>query len=106
IHGVARTETGELDEVVGYHLEQASFLRAELRRLAPWETETAAQAARHLGAAGDRAAARNDGPAAITLLARAADLLPRNAERLAIQTELGRLLSEAGRLDEAIAALE
>src|SRR5581483_11460361 len=104
--GVVRGDAGEPDELAGYHLEQASILRAELRRVAPWETERAADAARHLAAAGHRAAARSDVPAAITLLARATDLLPRGANRLAVQAELGRMLNEAGRLDEAIAAFE
>ena len=103
--GVARSDA-EPDELAGYHLEQASLLRAELRRLAPWETDTAADAARYLAAAGKRAAARNDVPAAITLLARAGDLLPPGADRLSVQAELGRMLNEAGRLDEAIAAFE
>jgi class 3 adenylate cyclase/tetratricopeptide (TPR) repeat protein len=106
IESATRAESGELDELAGYHLEQASLLRAELRRIAPWEAETAAPAARHLSAAGYRAVGRNDVPAAITLLARASDLLPPSAERLAVQAELGRMLDEAGRLDEAIAAFE
>jgi class 3 adenylate cyclase len=59
---------GGEDELVGYHLEQAHLFRAELGAPDP---EVAARAGRLLAAAGHRAFARNDMPAALNLLERA-----------------------------------
>ena len=47
----------ELDEVVGYHLEQSALYRRELGR---GDAGTAQRAAVHLAAAGSKAAARSD----------------------------------------------
>src|ERR1700674_2346701 len=65
----------QLDEVVGYHLEQAHRLWTELGA-EPGAPDTAARAAAHLAAAGLRADERHDWAAAANLLARAATLLP------------------------------
>ena len=59
----------ELDEIVGYHLEQALVLRQELGMR---DEELAARAARAAPAAGLRALGRADHPAAAGLLQRAA----------------------------------
>ena len=67
-------ELAELDEFVGYHLEQANHLREELR-----ETDLAQRlaqvAGRRLGSAGIRAFKRGDVPATRNLLERATSLL-------------------------------
>jgi class 3 adenylate cyclase/tetratricopeptide (TPR) repeat protein len=63
----------ELDEVVGYHLEQAARYRRELGRP---DVELERRAGRHLAEAGSRAALRSDAPGAANLLGRAAVLLP------------------------------
>jgi class 3 adenylate cyclase/tetratricopeptide (TPR) repeat protein len=63
----------ELDEVVGYHLEQAHRYHEELARPRPELAESAGQ---RLAAAGVRAAERNDLSGALKLLARAIALLP------------------------------
>ena len=66
-------ESKATDELVAFHLERASRLRADLR---PQESERlAARAAEHLERAGGRALARRDGEAARALLTRAAALL-------------------------------
>jgi len=62
----------ELDEIVGYHLEQAALYRAELG--APDEKLTA-RAAQRLHAAGRRALLREDAIAAVNLLSRSTDLV-------------------------------
>jgi class 3 adenylate cyclase/tetratricopeptide (TPR) repeat protein len=62
----------ELDEILGYHLEQAARYRAELGAAAP---ELARRAASHLGGSGLRAIQRTDLYAAANLLRRATDLL-------------------------------
>ena len=66
----------EIDEIVGYHLEQACRYRIQLGT-ADEATEALARiAAKRLGAAGRRAILRKDAPAAINLISRAAALLP------------------------------
>jgi class 3 adenylate cyclase/tetratricopeptide (TPR) repeat protein len=64
----------ELDELVGYHLEQAYRYRQELG--GPDTHGLAARAGERLRAAGSRAIPRQDYHAALKLLERAADLLP------------------------------
>jgi class 3 adenylate cyclase/tetratricopeptide (TPR) repeat protein len=66
-------ELVELDEVVGYHLEQTARYHDELGRARP---DLAQRAGERLAAAGRRAVARNDVPAGVKLLGRAAALLP------------------------------
>jgi tetratricopeptide (TPR) repeat protein len=63
----------ELDEVVGYHLEQAHRYYAELARPRP---DVARDAGRRLATAGTRAAERNDLAGSLKLLGRAIALLP------------------------------
>ena len=65
----------EHDETLGWHLEQA---HQHLRELGPVDARgraIGARAARHLGAAGRRALARDDLPVAASLLGRAVDRL-------------------------------
>ena len=62
----------ELDEIAGYHLEQAARYCDEVGRPRP---DLAERAAQRLAAAGRRAAARSDVAAALNLLGRAAVLL-------------------------------
>ena len=66
----------EYEEIVGYHLEQAFRYRSELGRVDRPAQELARRAAEHLGAAGRRAFVRSDAPAAVSLISRAAALLP------------------------------
>ncbi|MGZ4390240.1 MAG: AAA family ATPase, partial [Gaiellaceae bacterium] len=63
-----RTELVELDEIAGYHLEQAVLYRRELGRDEP---ELAARAGTHLGRAGRAALGRSDFHPARNLLERA-----------------------------------
>jgi class 3 adenylate cyclase/tetratricopeptide (TPR) repeat protein len=65
----------ELDEILGYHLEQAAQYRAELGAPSP---DVAARASTHLATAGTRAFDRSDLHAAANLLERAAALLERD----------------------------
>ena len=64
---------GETEEIVAYHLEQASHYRAELGTMDP---ALARLAADRLAAAGQRASDRWDHPAAVGLLVRARAVLP------------------------------
>ena len=73
------SELVELDELLGYHLEQACSYRAELGL--PGDDELAAAARRRLTAGGQRAARRQDYGAAVSLLERAAALVPADRAR-------------------------
>jgi predicted ATPase/class 3 adenylate cyclase len=92
----------ELEEIVGYHLEQAHRFATELARGGPATAELAARGSDRLASAGRRAIRRSDSAAGIALLERAAKLaagdVPREAE---ILPSLGGALIEAGRLAEA-----
>jgi class 3 adenylate cyclase/tetratricopeptide (TPR) repeat protein len=88
----------EFDEIIGYHLEQASGYRAELGEPAP---ELAERAGRLLGTAGLDAAERADVPAAINLLTRAVKLLPEGDLRFELLLHLGYAHFDAGALDHA-----
>jgi class 3 adenylate cyclase len=93
-------ELVELDEILGYHLEQACRYRAELGL--PDDDELAAGARRRLTAAGRRAQLRNDESAAASLLERAAMLLRRAEIDVALETDLVNALFWAGRGADAL----
>jgi len=100
------------EEILGYHLEQAFLAR---RDVGPADASAAALAARAgaaLAIAGRRASARDDVPAGLSLIGRAASLVPeRTVERAELLLALASLSMTAGRfgevevlLDEASAA--
>ena len=66
---------GDVEEVVGYHFEQAFRYRSELERPSPETLALAGRAGDRLAAAGQRALARGDLNPASRLLQRAVDLL-------------------------------
>ena len=71
----ARERGVEYDEILGYHLEQAHRFRAELGEVDQEARALGRRAAERLGAAGKRAFARLDAPAAMNLMSRASALL-------------------------------
>lgn len=98
---------GEHDEIVGYHVEQAYYYRTELAPTDDHSAWLAEQAADLLGAAGYRALARDDMPAAVRLLERTAEIAPvGSTERLDALRDHALALWEAGRADEGARALE
>ena len=94
----------ELDELLGYHLEQASRYRAELGL--PSDAALTSKARRRLTAGGQRAALRQDYAAAASLLERAAALMPPPEFDLALETQLVDVLLWAGKVDEALRRAE
>jgi class 3 adenylate cyclase/tetratricopeptide (TPR) repeat protein len=93
----AREEAGELDEILGYHLEQAYRYLDQLGPLDDHGRGLGARAARRLAGAGRRAFARGDMPAAANLLRRAAGLLPEEDRgRLELLPDLGEALIDTG----------
>ncbi|HSC74121.1 MAG TPA: adenylate/guanylate cyclase domain-containing protein [Gaiellaceae bacterium] len=93
---------GEVDEIVGYHLEQAFLYRRQLGSLDEHAQSLARRAAELLGGAGRRALRRRDIPAAATLLERATSLAgPDDPLRRDLLLDLSRTQREAGRLSAA-----
>ena len=86
----------EQDEIVGYHLEQASRHRRELDGGDPRAALLGLRAAGRLGAAGSAAFGRADLHATRNLLGRAVALLPEGADRRALLPDLVEALIEVG----------
>jgi hypothetical protein len=96
-----------MDEIVGFHLEQACHLRAELGVGGELDRERAARAMDRFGAASRSALARGDPAAASALLQRAIALVQGDsAARCALLPALGAALFEAGSMTEAEAVLD
>jgi class 3 adenylate cyclase/tetratricopeptide (TPR) repeat protein len=92
----------EVEEMVGYHLEQAFRYREELAPVDDRARDLARRAAQRLIAAGGRALERSDIDATVNLYGRGAALLePNDPTRLAILPDLGRVLYASGRFDDA-----
>ncbi|HJQ74415.1 MAG TPA: adenylate/guanylate cyclase domain-containing protein [Gaiellaceae bacterium] len=100
------SELVELDEILGYHLEQAHRYRVELGLGDEKTDELARQASRHLGAAGERAYRRGDAAAVVALLGRA--LAPLRVEERPIDSvvTLSRSRFVVGDLVTAVAEVE
>jgi class 3 adenylate cyclase/tetratricopeptide (TPR) repeat protein len=104
---VNREGATEYEEILGYHLEQAYRYLSELGPLDDHGRALGADGASRLAAAGRRAFARGDAPAAANLLGRAADLLPEiDHGRLVLLSDYGEALLQVGRFQEAEAALD
>ncbi|HSB38235.1 MAG TPA: adenylate/guanylate cyclase domain-containing protein [Gaiellaceae bacterium] len=99
-HGAALVE---VDEIVGYHLEQAHRYRSELGPLDGAAASVAERAAERLLKSAERARTRGDVSAAIGLEERALDLMPEShPARPATQLDLAMLLGERGDLDRGV----
>jgi DNA-binding SARP family transcriptional activator len=96
-------ERGELDEIVGYHFEQAALYRVELGEP---DRGVAVTAAETLHRAGVRALWSVDSPAAVGLLSRAVALLPPEEQSLELQLDLGTAVKFSGDLPRALELLE
>jgi class 3 adenylate cyclase/tetratricopeptide (TPR) repeat protein len=97
---------GEHDEIVGYHLEQAYIYGGQLGPIDAQVAALGARAADKLAAAGQRAFARGDLPAAVNLLGRAVATLPANSPtRLALIPDLAEATMETGEFERAIEIL-
>src|SRR5439155_15304188 len=96
-HGV---EVVELAELLGYHLEQACRYRAELGT--PDDGTLAAAARGRLTAGGHRAYLRQDYAAAVSLLERAAALVPPGELDVALEVDIVDSLFQTGKGDDAL----
>ncbi len=95
-----------IDEILGYHLEQAFRYRVELGIRDAVTRDVGSRAAEHLGGGGRRALATGDVHAAANLLERAFVLLdPDDPTRLRTMSDLAEAVMEAGDLERAGAIL-
>jgi class 3 adenylate cyclase/tetratricopeptide (TPR) repeat protein len=102
IEATASGRLVELEEILGYHLEQAYRYRIEVAPVGDDSMQLAARAAKHLASAGRRALGRGDISAAANLLSRTAALVPSDApERIELLPALGAALVLAGDLPQA-----
>jgi class 3 adenylate cyclase/tetratricopeptide (TPR) repeat protein len=110
VERVAGPRLREIEEIVGYHLEQAWRYRVELGvadQRNQRNQRLAAAAARRLGGAGRRALGRGDLPAASKLLERAVGLLPPgDPGGLELLVELADVLVSTGEFPRAEALLD
>jgi class 3 adenylate cyclase/tetratricopeptide (TPR) repeat protein len=96
----------ELDEILGYHLEQAHGYRVELGMGGEETDELARRAAERLAAAGERALLRQDVRAAVALLERALALQAVDERPLELELALLSARSTSGDLAGALAAAD
>jgi tetratricopeptide (TPR) repeat protein len=94
--GWLEDRAGDHDEILGYHLEQAVRSLAQLGPLDAHAAALGERAAGHLAAAGGRARARGDMPAAASLLRRASVLAPNVPARPRWLLHAGEALGEMG----------
>jgi class 3 adenylate cyclase/tetratricopeptide (TPR) repeat protein len=97
----------EYEEIISYHYEQAHLNLLEVGLKDERAIRLGVEAGERLAAVGRRAAMRGDAPAAITLLRRAAQTLPRDHPvRKAVMPDLSLALEDTGAFDElrAVAA--
>jgi class 3 adenylate cyclase/tetratricopeptide (TPR) repeat protein len=92
-------ELVELEEILGYHLEQACRYRAELG--APSKPELMIAARRHLTVAGRKALLRNDITAGLNLIDRAVALVPEGEIELELEVDRVMALFYAARFRAA-----
>jgi class 3 adenylate cyclase/tetratricopeptide (TPR) repeat protein len=96
----------EYEEIVGYHLERAHVYRAELGPVDERGRALARRASECLVSAAERAIARGDRPAQVSLLSRAAPLLTADERsRVEVLAELADALTEMGDFPRAEAVL-
>lgn len=96
----------EVEELVGYHLEQAFRYRAELGPDTEKGRDLARRGGERLASAGRRAFKAGDMQASVNLLGRAVALMPPlDAERLDLLSDLGFAVFEIGGLERSSAIL-
>ena len=97
IEDVSGDRLGEVEEIVGYHLEEAHRWQSDLGTSVEGGAETAQRAARYLASAARKAVARSDTRAAVNLLTRTTALLPPDdPARGPLLVDLGLALREMG----------
>ncbi|MBA3688032.1 MAG: AAA family ATPase [Chloroflexi bacterium] len=96
LEGMVGDRVLEYGEIIAYHLEQAYRYRTELGPRDAAAAELATRAGTMLAQASRRAEARGDVEASVDLMDRAAELLPRTAERRLLIAQVAPNLLFAG----------
>jgi class 3 adenylate cyclase/tetratricopeptide (TPR) repeat protein len=92
----------DVEEILGYHLEQAYRHRVDLGPIDDHAQALARHAASLLASAGRRASGRADTPATISLLERAVRLLPdRDPDAVVLYPDLASAIADGGDLERA-----
>ncbi len=100
IEAEARELAGEYEEILGYHVEQATRLLLDLGPPSERTVSLGKRAAGLVGTSGRRAFARGDMPAAVNLLGRAVSLLAEGEpDRSELLPQLAYALFEIGDLE-------
>ena len=102
----AGERAAEYEEILGYHLEEAYRLNAELAPPDGRVKQLGAQAAERLRSAGRRAQLRGDVSSAANLLGRAAELLEDPSTRMRVLLELAEAKVSVGDLRGTTKALD
>lgn len=97
-----QSEVPELDELRGYHLEQAYRYLAELGPVDEAARSLGVQAATLLHRAGRRARERGDIPGSLNLLSRAVDLLPDTSRPADLDLDYVQSLCMAGEAERGV----
>jgi class 3 adenylate cyclase/tetratricopeptide (TPR) repeat protein len=107
LEGVAGDRIEEQEEILAYHLEQAHRYRLQLGPAGDRTRSLAERAALRLFAPARRASERGDHAAAVSLLRRAASLLPTgHPDRAEVLYDLGRANIQVGDVRESFATLD
>ena len=107
LESVAAQRTAELEEIIGYHLEQAALHLQQLGPLDEHGRGLSEAASSQLASAGRRALSRGDSPAAANLLQRAAVLLvPRSRPWIEITLDLAEAAADLGEFERSTAAAD
>jgi predicted ATPase/class 3 adenylate cyclase len=102
LEAIASDRVMEFEEIRGYHLEQAYLILIQLGPTDERIGRLGSRASAYLSAAGRRAFARGDMPAAANLLRRAAALVRRgDRKRTQLLLDAGEALSELGEFGDA-----
>jgi tetratricopeptide (TPR) repeat protein len=101
LEAVSGPRLSEYEAIVGYHLEQAYRLKAELGPTTAADDDLARRALASLSRAGRRALAAEDVAGAATLLGRAAELARPGPERVELLLALGEAVLGRGDLGRA-----
>jgi class 3 adenylate cyclase/tetratricopeptide (TPR) repeat protein len=107
LESMAAQRIAELDEIVGYHLEQAAVHLDQLGPLDAHGKALSEAASSRLASAGRRALSRGDSPAAANLLQRAAALLPpQSSGRVEIMLDLAEAAADLGEFQRSTEAAD
>ena len=103
LESVAAQRIAELEEIIGYHLEQAALHLEQLGPLDEHGRGLSEAASSRLASAGRRALSRGDSPAAANLLQRATALVvPQSRQWIEITLDLAEAAADLGEFERSI----